>query len=101
VRGCLSETCCLSSLSLARTLTLSVSIVDLLLEFVYVFVSYMIARSAFLSLYIHTYDTHGPKKMYTHFNIGYLRTFSKLNRIEIYGVYCDILSKDGASYMNA
>jgi hypothetical protein len=39
--------------------------------------------------------------MYTHFNRGYLRIFSKLKRNVIYGVECDILSKDGASYVNA
>jgi hypothetical protein len=37
------------------------------------------------------------KKKYIHFNRGYLRKFSKLNLNVVY----DILSKDGASHMNA
>jgi hypothetical protein len=39
--------------------------------------------------------------MYTHFDRCYLQTFSKLNRNVMYSVYCDILSKDGASHVNA
>jgi hypothetical protein len=39
--------------------------------------------------------------MFTHFNGVYLRTFSKLKRNVISGVWCDILSKDGASHMSA
>jgi hypothetical protein len=42
-----------------------------------------------------------PRKLHTHFNRGYLRTFSKFNRNVMYDVYCDILSKDGASHVNA
>jgi hypothetical protein len=45
--------------------------------------------------------TEGPKIMYTQFNRGYLWIFSKLNPNIMYGVYCDNLSKDGASHMNA
>jgi hypothetical protein len=32
---------------------------------------------------------------------GYLLTFLELERNVMYGVYCDILSKDGARHMNA
>jgi hypothetical protein len=39
--------------------------------------------------------------MYTHFNRGYLRTFSKFNQNVMHSVWCDILSEDGARLMNA
>jgi hypothetical protein len=38
--------------------------------------------------------------MYTQFNSGYQSTFSQSNRNVMYGVKCDILSKEGASHMN-
>lgn len=41
------------------------------------------------------------QNLHAHFNTGYLLTFPKLNQNIMYGVYCDILSKDGASHMNA
>jgi hypothetical protein len=40
-------------------------------------------------------------KMYTHFNRGYLWAFCKFNLNVMHCVSRDILSKDGASHMNA
>jgi hypothetical protein len=55
----------------------------------------------FHSLYTHTHTLTGSKNIYTHFHRGYLRIFSKLNQNIICGVYCDVVSKDGTSHMNA
>jgi hypothetical protein len=41
------------------------------------------------------------QKLHTHLNRGDLRIFSRFNQNVMYDVWCDILSKDGASRMNA
>jgi hypothetical protein len=45
--------------------------------------------------------TQRDQKMYTHFNRYNLQAFSKLNQYVMYSVYCDVLSRDGTSHMNA
>jgi hypothetical protein len=65
----------------------SVSLAVFLPEFAYVFVSYMNARSAPLSLSLSlSVQLTQAQKMYTQFNRGYVRTFSKLNGNGMYGV---------------